>query len=81
MADSHPLPWEYRVEDFGGFFKHSPKPEELEEILNDWGEEGWEVIGFTYSDSSTRYRIIAKRPLDVGTRRRRNMPGETGFWR
>ena len=31
--------WEYRVQTVGGFFS-GIKAEELEELLNEWGEDG-----------------------------------------
>ena len=35
--------WEYRVQMVGGFFS-GVKAEELSELLNEWGEDGWEVV-------------------------------------
>ena len=35
--------WEYRVETFGSTFS-TPKDDELEAALDEWGEDGWEVI-------------------------------------
>jgi hypothetical protein len=75
MTDPKPMQWEYRLEEFGGYFKRTPKTEDLEEMLNGWGEEGWEVIHAIYSEHSTRWRILAKRPLSAEVRRQRTMPG------
>jgi hypothetical protein len=75
MTDIKPVQWEYRLEEFGGYFKHSPKVDELSALLNEWGEEGWDVISAVYSENSTRWRIIAKRPLSAAIRRQRTMPG------
>jgi hypothetical protein len=64
--------WEYRAERFGSLLRDA-KPEELESTLDEWGAEGWEVIGLT--SESNQVLIIAKRPLSLATRRRRSMPG------
>jgi hypothetical protein len=66
--------WEYRVESFGGAIK-SIKDEELQAALDEWGEEGWEVISLIQTSSSNKVRIVAKRRLDDRARRRRSMPG------
>ena len=65
--------WEYRVKTFGSFFK-GVKDDELEAMLNDWGEEGWEVVGFRMIENSNQAQLIAKRPLDRTARRWRSMP-------
>jgi hypothetical protein len=64
--------WEYRVEDFGGVIKSEPKKEDFQALLNDWGEEGWEIVSAAYSTGTTRLRVIAKRPLTPAVRRRRS---------
>lgn len=66
--------WEYRVETFGSFWR-GVEDAELEAILNRWGEEGWEVVGFRTVENSNRAQIIARRPLTRRERRRRTMPG------
>jgi hypothetical protein len=74
MAESpHPL-WEYRVEDFGGIIKGEPKREVFQDLLNAWGEEGWEIVSAVYSTATPRLRVIAKRPLTATVRRKRSMP-------
>jgi hypothetical protein len=67
MAD--PIKWEYRVRSFGSGWT-AMKDDELESNLNEWGEEGWEVVTATV-DTSRRVRVIAKRPLAGSPRRRR----------
>lgn len=67
------LRWEYRVESLGSAFSH-PKDEEIEEKLNEWGEDGWEIIDVSPPFGSTKIRIVAKRPLSERERRRRSMP-------
>jgi hypothetical protein len=66
--------WEYRVQNFGTAWR-GPKDEELEEILNAWGEEGWEVVGITSRQNSNKVTVVAKRPLTDSARRRRSLPG------
>jgi hypothetical protein len=64
--------WEYRVQTIGGVF--GTKAEKIQETLDDWGLEGWEVINvFTPSDSGY-ITIVAKRPLTERARRMRSMP-------
>lgn len=75
MPDMKPIQWEYRIEDFGGVFKRSPSPEDLVAMLNEWGEDGWEVIVANYSENTSRWRIFAKRLLTTAEKRRRSMPG------
>jgi hypothetical protein len=72
MADQE-TKWEYRVLTVGSFWS-GIKDEEFEEILNEMGEDGWEVVGFRSLESSNKASIVAKRPLSLTTRRRRNMP-------
>ena len=65
--------WEYRVQSVGGFFKGVPA-DELEALLNDWGEEGWEVVCTHILENANKINVIAKRPLTRSTRRERSMP-------
>ena len=65
--------WEYRVETFGSTFS-TPKDDELEAALDEWGEDGWEVISAHNLESSNKVRILAKRPLTPSSRRRRSWP-------
>lgn len=74
LAMTNELPqWEYRVQTFGGLFR-SIKAEELEETLNAWGEDGWEVIAVHRVEGTYKINIIAKRPLTDRIRRLRSMP-------
>jgi hypothetical protein len=57
----------------GSFFK-GVKDSDLEALLNQLGEEGWEVVGFRTIENSNQSQIIAKRPLDRTARRWRSMP-------
>jgi hypothetical protein len=65
--------WEYRVLTVGAFFK-GVKDNELEALLNQLGEEGWEVVGFRTVENTNQSQIVAKRPLDRTARRWRSMP-------
>jgi len=66
--------WEYHVQTVGSTFSQ-PKDEDLEALLNEWGEEGWEVIAVHNQESSNKIRVVAKRPLSSSTRSRRSWPG------
>jgi hypothetical protein len=66
--------WEYRVETWGSAWK-SNKDEDLEALLNEWGEEGWEVISAEHQASSVKITLIAKRPLTGSSHRERGWPG------
>lgn len=64
--------WEYRFIRMGGTF-HGAKTEDVETLLNEWGEQGWEVVGIT--SESNEITLLAKRPLSLRARRERSMPG------
>ena len=65
--------WEYRVLTIGSALKQ-PKDDELEALLNEWGEEGWEVINAHGLEGSNKVRVIAKRSLSRSALRRRSWP-------
>ena len=65
--------WEYRVESFGGFWS-GINLEKLQQTLDEWGEEGWEVVTAPAFENYNKIHIIAKRPLTRETTRRRSMP-------
>jgi hypothetical protein len=71
------LVWEYRVQTFGSGLR-GPKDVEVEADLNDWGEEGWEVVAIRSHENSYKMTVLAKRPLTEAARRRRTMP--EGTW-
>ena len=58
--------WEYKVLKEGIGLK-GVKAEEVEEELNLWGEEGWELVAIERQQNS--WLAVLKRP--VGTPRRR----------
>ncbi len=68
------IQWEYRVQTVGSAWK-SLKAEQLEQMLNEWGEEGWEVVSAHVIESTNKVQIVAKRPLTDAVRYRRSMPG------
>ena len=65
--------WEYRVKTFGSFFR-GVKDDELEMELNQWGEEGWEVVAFRLIENTNQAQLIAKRLLTREARRLRSIP-------
>jgi len=65
--------WEYRVQTVGGFFT-GVKAEALEEMLNEWGEDGWEVVSTHIIENANKINVIAKRLLTDRTRRERSRP-------
>jgi hypothetical protein len=67
--------WEYRVQTVGSFWS-GVKADELERLLNEWGEEGWEVISTHILENMNKINVIAKRPLSATTRRVRSMPSQ-----
>lgn len=67
--------WEYRVKTLGSFWS-SPKDEDLEAALDEWGQEGWQVISLYKSSSGEKVTVVASRQLTLATRRRRSWPGD-----
>jgi len=65
--------WEYRVQTVGAFWA-GVKADELEQTLNEWGEEGWEVVSTHVLENQNKINVIAKRLLTRETVRRRSIP-------
>jgi hypothetical protein len=65
--------WEYRVQTFGSFLS-GVKADELETTLNEWGEDGWEVVATHPIEGMSKINVIAKRPLTDRVKRARSMP-------
>jgi len=65
--------WEYRVQTVGSFWS-DVKADELEQLLNEWGEKGWEVVSTHILENANKINVIAKRSLSSTTRRFRSMP-------
>lgn len=67
--------WEYRLETFGTFWTRA-KDEELQATLDQWGEEGWEVISLYPAKNGEKITLVAKRLLSSTTRRKRSWPAD-----
>jgi hypothetical protein len=65
--------WEYRVQTVGSFWS-GVKAEALEALLNEWGEQGWELVSTHILENANKINVIAKRPLTRAARRFRSMP-------
>jgi tRNA G26 N,N-dimethylase Trm1 len=65
--------WEYRVQTVGSCWS-GVKAEELEQILNEWGEEGWEVVSTHILENANKINMIAKCPLTREIRRSHSLP-------
>ena len=72
---AEPTQWEYRVKTIGRMW--GTKDEQIQAILNEWGEEGWEAIMVYTPEGSGKVTLVAKRPLTSEARRRRSMPGNS----
>lgn len=64
--------WEYRVRTIGSIL--GTRDENIEAVLNEWGEEGWEATQVYTPEGSGKVTIVARRPLSAAARRRRSMP-------
>lgn len=51
---------QYRVETLGGSFS-AARDEEIEDLLNEWSEEGWQLVS-AFPIGDNRVRLIAHRP-------------------
>jgi hypothetical protein len=65
--------WEYRVQTVGSLWS-GVKADHLEQLLNEWGQDGWEVVSTHIIENANKINVIAKRPLTERARRRRTMP-------
>ena len=65
--------WEYRVQTFGTFWT-AAKQQDVQQALNEWGEQGWEVVSSFPLENTNKVTIVAKRPLTRETLRMRSMP-------
>ena len=70
---TEPTQWEYRVQSIGSHL--GTKDELLEATLNEWGDEGWELVNSHKPDGGGKVMLIAKRPLSRSVRRQRTLPG------
>ena len=67
--------WEYRVQTIGSIF--GTKDENIEAMLNDWGNDGWEVTHVYTPENSGKVTVVAKRPVTREMRRSRSMPQQS----
>jgi hypothetical protein len=65
--------WEYRVQTVGSFWG-GVKADEMQKMLNEWGEEGWDVVSTHIIENESKINVIAKRPLTREVKRIRAMP-------
>lgn len=70
MADEN-IQWEYRVQSVGSFW--GTKDDLLQNTLDEWGLEGWEVISVYAHHGSEQVTVVAKRMLTERARRARKM--------
>ncbi len=61
--------WEYRVQTVGSALTGS-RDEQVEEVLNEWGLEGWEAVNVYAPSQSPKVTIVAKRSLAAAASRR-----------
>jgi hypothetical protein len=62
--------WEYRVQTIGNVMLGT-KDENIEAMLNEWGDEGWEVTHVFNPYGSGSVTLVAKRSLSSETIRNR----------
>ncbi len=66
--------WEYRVQTIGSMF--GTKDEQIQAMLDEWGQEGWEAINVFTPEGSGKITMVAKRPLTDRVRRMRSFPSQ-----
>jgi hypothetical protein len=66
--------WEYLAITMGSFWRPG-KDEEVAQLLNEIGEQGWEVVSVYPMENTQKSRVIAKRMLTIRIRRKRSLPG------
>jgi hypothetical protein len=72
MAEEKEQKWEYRVKTIGSMF--GTRDENIQDVLNEWGQEGWEAINVYTPYGSGKITTVAKRPLLQASRRPRTGP-------
>lgn len=63
--------WEYHVQTVGGFFTVF-MTDKLEEMLNEWCEDGWEVVSTHIIENANKINVITKRLLTDCVHRERS---------
>lgn len=66
--------WHYHVITVGSVLS-SPKDEDLEELLNELGNQGWEIFAIHHHEGSNKLRMVGKKPVFDNPRRKRTWPG------
>jgi hypothetical protein len=61
--------WEYQVEQFGSALKGA-KAEEIEQLLNEAAQEGWELSHTAPMANGTKLFVIIRRKVEERSRRR-----------
>jgi hypothetical protein len=69
------MQWEYRVISLGSFWS-TPSEEQMQEMLNEIGHEGWEVVSSFPAHNSSKVTFVARRLLTSATRRQRTWAGD-----
>jgi len=64
--------YEYRVQTFGSALS-SVKDEDLEETLNQWSDDGWEVVS-AHPVGDNKVRVICRKVLSSSATRKRGWP-------
>jgi hypothetical protein len=67
--------WEYHVVSAGSFWT-APSDEQMEVLLSELGQEGWEVFSTFPAHNTSKITFVARRPLTSAVRRRRSWPGD-----
>jgi hypothetical protein len=65
--------WEYRVQTIGSAFSGT-KDEQIEAVLNEWGQDGWEAVNAYAPSNSSKVTLVAKRLVTPALRRLRSWP-------
>jgi hypothetical protein len=68
-----PEKWEYHVEEVGTFW-NGVKPEEMQELLNAMGQDGWILVSAFPIQGSNKVTLIARRPLTTRPARQSTWP-------
>jgi hypothetical protein len=69
------IQWEYHAFSVGSFWS-APSDEQIEDALNEVGQEGWELVSTFPAHNSSKVTFVARRPLTHTTRRQRAWAGD-----
>ena len=61
--------WEYRVEHYGSSFS-GPKPEILQDLINEAADEGWELFQVSPITNSNKLLVVYRKPFRTRSRDR-----------